>query len=193
MEQILRELSEQNEHARVDRTPRAPGAAAGARLVADVAAAALSPSRPPVIRVERDRGFRTAEGTSNARAYLPAKTVAPGRPAPLPTATVHVADPRRLPTLRVPRAVVPSARPHSRSASESRPMAVLWWVGAAVLAAIAGTIVVLLAARLGVVPASASGIPPRSTEPASPPPIPAPHGAAPGPRSDAPSDRAAPR
>ncbi len=189
MEQILRELSEQNEHARVDRTPRAPAAGTGARLAADVAAGALSPSRSPVIRVERDRGFRTAEGTPNARAYLPAKTLAPGRSAPLPTATVHVADPRRLPTLRVPRARAPSVAPASERAPESRPLAMRWWLGAVVLAAIAGAIVVLLAARIGSAPASASGSPPGSALHASPQ-VPSPPHRAPSPRPDTPASRA---
>lgn len=95
MEEILRELSAQNEQAQANGAVR--------RGLRDSATATRRDGAGPTIHVERDGAFRTPEGTPSARAYLPAKTLAPTPSAPIEIATVRVADPRRLPTVRVPR------------------------------------------------------------------------------------------
>src|SRR5262245_16246097 len=90
MEEVVRELAEQNDHARSEEvsTPDPKKA---------------ETERPRTVRVDRDSGFRTPEGVSSARAYLPAKTVAPGHSEPVEIETVKVEDPRRMPTIRIPR------------------------------------------------------------------------------------------
>lgn len=198
MEQILNELSAQNEHARSERTLSSPSAGAAAHPTQGAGAArspeashaqagAPSALRSPTIRVERDRGFRTDEGTPSARAYLPSRTLSPGPTAPHETATVHVSDPRRLPTVRVPRdrdSSAPSAPPRRsvpppedvvptlRSAPglhphEASSSAVRWWLGGVMVAAVAGAIAVTLAVRFWSVPANASGATAGSAMPAS--------------------------
>ncbi len=193
MEQILRELSAQNEHARSPlstgprsaanhgpleaRSERTPDAQSR-EVTAPVTQGPSAPHavRSPTVRVERDGGFRTDEGTPSARAYLPSRTLAPGRSAPHETVSVHVSDPRRLPTLRVPRDrvsstsssrrgsipppedVVPTLRSApERMPQEAPPSTVRWWIGALMIAAVAGAIAVTLAAHLWSAPASASG------------------------------------
>lgn len=99
MEQILLELSAQNEHARSERSERAARISTPPKV--DPAGKTLS--HPPIIHVRRDDSFRTGEGISRARAYLPVRTLPPNRAAPIETATVHIADPRRMPTMRVAR------------------------------------------------------------------------------------------
>ncbi|MFO0590309.1 MAG: hypothetical protein U0441_22390 [Polyangiaceae bacterium] len=99
MEEILLELSAQNEHARSERSQRA----ARISTPPKVDPAGKTMSHPPIIHVRRDDSFRTGEGMSRARAYLPVRTLPPNRAAPIETATVHIADPRRMPTMRVAR------------------------------------------------------------------------------------------
>jgi hypothetical protein len=197
MEQILRELSAQNEHARSERTSPRPAAgappttqeavASGSSAAPHAPLVASSALRSPTIRVARDGGFRTDEGTPSARAYLPSRTLSPGRTTPHETATVHVSDPRRLPTLRVPRdrdssapsapqrasapppeEVVPTLRsaPGQRS-REASSSAVRWWLGGVMLVAVAGAIAVTLAVRFWSVPSTASGAAAGSALPAS--------------------------
>lgn len=171
MEEVVRELAAQNEHARGE-LPLVAGEKA--------AAPAASTERPRTVRVDRDSGFRTAEGVATARAYLPARTLAPGRTEPVETETVKVSDPRRLPTVRLPRdrdsspsssegsarpsqpsSPVGSARPsvpedsaptlRSAPVPSSRPAerSVLgFWIGGVILVALAGVLVVMLAARM---------------------------------------------
>jgi hypothetical protein len=163
MEEVLRELSEQNEQARVSSAERPaeppPAAEAG------------SVPRPRTVRVERDSEFRTPEGVPSARAYLPARTLAPGRAEPVDPETVRVNDPRKLPTLRLPRPKKKEASPDSgapsgrarrnslpddnaptlRSAAQpvngARRPEITRWIGWVVAAAITGALVVALAAR----------------------------------------------
>jgi hypothetical protein len=160
MEEIVRELAAQNEHARSD----------GASSSTPGGAPIASTGRPRTVRVERDSGFRTPEGVPSARAYLPVRTVAPGRTEPMETETVKVSDPRRLPTVKVPRerddsgktVITQPARrmghledsaPTLRSApaaavpSEPPRASLAFWIGAVILAALAGVLVVALAAR----------------------------------------------
>lgn len=115
MEQVLLELSAQNEHARQEQgtepgapaAPAARGAAPPAGSPSGAAPGASPPGAPPprtrTVRVERDSEFRTPEGIPSARAYLPARTLAPGHTEPIEADRVRVADPRRLPTVRLPR------------------------------------------------------------------------------------------
>jgi hypothetical protein len=94
MEEVVRELAAQNEQARSDSPPEP----------ATLDFPPASAERPRTVRVERDSGFRTPEGISSARAYLPARTLSPGRSETIETETVQVNDPRKLPTMRVARA-----------------------------------------------------------------------------------------
>lgn len=96
MEQVLLELSTQNEHAR-----HGGGGEPGASEERPVQGS--TPARTRTVRVERDSEFRTPEGVPSARAYLASKTVAPGRSAPVEADRVRLEDPRRLPTVRLPR------------------------------------------------------------------------------------------
>jgi hypothetical protein len=165
MEQILLELSEQNEHARAEGMQRSGEPAPDA--------AGAAPPRPQTVRVDRDSEFRTPEGIPSARAYLPSKTLAPGRKEEIDTETVRVADPRKLPTMR--RMSRPNAQPATdgrrerfRSSSDDNaptlrsaaPVAAdghrpetRRWIGWVVVAAVAGALVVALAARFGAAPA----------------------------------------
>lgn len=95
-EQILSELSAQNERDKNDESGSAQ---------ADAASPAAEPEGPGphTVRVGREEEFRSPEGTSNARAYLPARTLTPGRNAPVDKVRVRVNDPRRVPTVRLPR------------------------------------------------------------------------------------------
>lgn len=183
MEEIVRELSAQNEIARASsgvpstrETPvsgavaAAPDTASSMPSRGDISGEQIA--RPRTVRVDRDSGFRTPEGVASARAYLPVKTVAPGRSAEVEIETVKVSDPRRLPTVRIdrerrvaregsdtarsgrrPRAASPDdSAPTLRSApglkAEPKSAPVSFWVGAVVLAAVVGILVVALAARL---------------------------------------------
>lgn len=108
MEEVVRELAAQNEQARAEQSHEQS-----------------SPERPPVsaerprtVRVERDSAFRTPEGAPSARAYLPARTLAPGRSEAIETETVKFSDPRKLPTVRVSR---PGQRPALTDVPVSRP------------------------------------------------------------------------
>lgn len=218
MEQVLLELSAQNEHARAETAQRAPEQAP--------AGPDASPSRPRTIRVERDSEFRTPEGVASARAYLPARTVAPGRSEPMDTSTVLVEDPRKLPTMRLPRrpkqspgaadedrearaaalALLPDDNaPTLRSAApvtaDARRPEMKRWIGWVVAAAIAGVLVVAVAARFrspppgppspdisSPAPSARASAPPRA---AAPPPAPAPSStAAPSSRDAGPSPTA---
>lgn len=195
MEQILLELSAQNEHARAEASPRP----------ADPTPATPEAPRARTVRVERDSEFRTPEGVPSARAYLPARTLAPGRTEPIDTETVRVSDPRRLPTVRLPRDRnntpaaegsgrkpraasegqarasssraragakdrdatpiaggsrsgalddnAPTLRSASPLAAEMRAPETRRWIGWVVLAAIAGVLIVALAARFRSSPA----------------------------------------
>lgn len=95
-EQILSELSAQNERDKNNETGSPQ---------ADTASPAADPEGPGphTVRVGREDEFRSPEGTSNARAYLPAKTLVPGHNAPVDKVRVRVNDPRRVPTVRLPR------------------------------------------------------------------------------------------
>lgn len=187
MEQVLLELSVQNEHARAEAENGQPPAAA------PPAGADGSPPRPRTVRVERDSEFRTPEGVPSARAYLPAKTLPPGRTEPIDTETVRVSDPRKLPTVRLPTrerkgssgteegrgrgpraAALDDNAPTLRSASplfaRERPRETRRWVGWMVFAALAGVLVVALAARFRSSPARPSPSPISRASGATPPP-----------------------
>ncbi len=131
--------------------------------------------RPRTVRVERDSGFRTPEGVATARAYLPAKTLSPGRTEPIEVETVKVSDPRKLPTMRLPRdrrAEAPAAGSGSKShgsgaaarpAEEGAPtlrsvpassssvfpqrLSLSFWIACVVGVAVFGVLLVALAAR----------------------------------------------
>lgn len=184
MEQVLLELSVQNENARA-------GADDGQRTAAAPPAVA-DPPRTRTVRVERDSEFRTPEGVPSARAYLPARTLAPGRNEPIDTETVRVSDPRKLPTVRLPpreqkdpsstegRGRGPRASalddnaPTLRSASPlfatERPRETRRWVGWVVFAALAGVLLVAFAARFRSGPARPSPSPISRVAGAAPPP-----------------------
>ena len=168
MEEILLELSAQNEQARSNGGLRRARREAATAKRSDPPAAT---EKPGTVHVPRDGAFRTPEGTANARAYLPAKTLAPNPSGPIEIATVKVSDPRRLPTVRVPRhrnvrgvgsslpgAVdesVPTLRSGSPEASaqaevktiSARPVHAAWWVASLTLVAIAAVIALLIAVR----------------------------------------------
>lgn len=156
MEEVLAELSAQNDHAAGDKKVEGESA------------------RPRTVRVTRDQGFRTPEGVASARAYLPARTVSPGQTAPVDAPTVKVEDPRRLPTVRLPRqriAATPAegkgraarglasksivsedTSPTLRSAAgavlpKPKRASLSRWTIALIVAAIAGVVLVALAAR----------------------------------------------
>lgn len=173
-------------HTSAEPTPRTPELSLGtttpsARAASSPARAASSPApapapaappaeRPRTVRVERDSGFRTAEGVAAARAYLPAKTVAPGRTEPIEVETVKVSDPRKLPTIRLPRerreeilregagrgprvALPEDSAPTLRSAPAKPPSpqaersTLALWIAGVVAVAVFGVLVVALAAR----------------------------------------------
>lgn len=169
MEQVLLELSAQNEHAREEQERAAPSAPD------------TLPPRPRTVRVERDSEFRTPEGVPSARAYLPARTLAPGRSEPIDPDRVHVADPRKLPTVRiarprgdasrkerpapassrepsseptldwsspVPDETAPTLRSASPQLARLRPPETRRWIGWVLFAAVAGVLLVALMARL---------------------------------------------
>ncbi len=169
MEEILRELSAQNEQARSNGGLRRALREAASVKRSDPPAA---PERPSTVHVERDGAFRVPEGTVSVKAYLPAKTLAPNPSAPIEIATVKVSDPRRLPTVRVPRnrgprgvgsslhvagpdESVPTLRsgaPGDPSPKEvptisARPIHAAWWVASMTLVAIAVVIVLMLVVR----------------------------------------------
>lgn len=167
MEEILLELSAQNEQARSNGGLRRARREAASKRSDPPAAT----EKQATVHVPRDGAFRTAEGTPSARAYLPAKTLAPNPSGPIEIATVKVSDPRRLPTVRVPRhrsargvgsslpvspdESVPTLRsggPGAPSPTEAptisaRPIHAAWWVASLTLVAIAAVIVLLIAVR----------------------------------------------
>jgi hypothetical protein len=137
---------------------------------APVPAASPAAERPRTVRVERDSGFRTPEGVATARAYLPAKTLSPGRTEPIEVETVKVNDPRKLPTMRLPRdrrseapADGSSTRPRPAPAEEGAPtlrslpessssvfpqrLSLSFWIAGVVGVAVFGVLLVALAAR----------------------------------------------
>ena len=137
---------------------------------------ARAPAPPPAaervrtVHVDGDGAFRTPEGVTTARAYLPAKALAPGRTEAIERETVKVTDPRKLPTMRLPRerrAEAPSAAgspsertpvsegdastrssvPASSPAVSSRRPGVRFWIAGVVGVAVFGALLVALAAR----------------------------------------------
>lgn len=146
------------------------------------------------VRVERDSGFRTPEGVATARAYLPAKTLSPGRTGPIEIEPVKVNDPRKLPTMRLPRdrrseapadgggarsrpapAEEGSATPRSAPASSSsvfpQRLGLTFWIAGVVGVAVFGVLLVALAARFW---PSVVARPSSSVEPGPPASRPAP-------------------
>jgi hypothetical protein len=161
------------------------------------------PERLRTVRVDSDSGFRTPEGIATARAYLPAKTLTPGRTEKIEIETVKVSDPRKLPTVRLPRdrrfeasaessaagsppSPAPSpaeedastlrAVPASPSAASAWRPSLRFWIAGVVGVALFSALVVALAARFW---PSVDARPSPSSEPVTPSGHPSPPGAAP--------------
>jgi hypothetical protein len=182
MEEVVRELSEQNEHARTD----------GAFEAEPARKPGQETPIPRTVRLDGDSGFRTPAGAPAARAYLPARTLEPGQSEPpempLEMPSVKVEDPRRLPTLRLPRmrkelvqeegkgrtaragrSLMPDdtgTGPTLRSAvgisSRPKPAKLSGWVLAIVVLSIVALVIVALAVRYlpaSSVPGAASSTP----------------------------------
>lgn len=180
MEEVVRDLTEQNQHARAED-------GAGTDHQRDPQKEA---ERARTVHVDSDSGFRAPVGAAAARAYMPAQTLEPAPAATIEPHTVKLEDPRRLPTLRLPRMrkevvleegkgrtgrvaapedTLPPMRAPVGVTMRPQPAKLSGWVLGLIISAVVAVLVIALAVRFwpaSSLPGAPSGTP--STQPHPP-------------------------